>query len=1261
MSLGEKSQSSGRGAEYVIAQDLANEQADRRFELRRLLGSGGMGVVYEAFDRERERVVALKVLRQLEPASVARFKREFRSLARVNHPNLVRLHELLSVDERWLYTMEYIDGVHLTDFVRGDAGGRSAPTHFSSVSTAILSAEETCATGAMQGQVSTNRVKPTSVKDLDLLRKTAAELAVAVDALHRTGHLHRDLKPSNVLIDRDGRVVLLDFGVIGELGAHEREVIGTPTYMAPEQFIAGSAHTPATDWYAFGCVLYHLLTGVRPFVGDPRDISFAKQNHDAVDPRELVAGIPTEVADVCVALLKRDPADRPHGDEVHRALVGEPLPRRTALGTRRAAATLVGRKRHLAVLCNAFDRVKRGRGASVMIRGRSGMGKSALVRAFLADVRKRTGVIVLEGRCHERESVPFKGIDGLVDALTSRLSDMDQEKVATMLPRDVASVERAFPALGAVPAILAARAVGGAPPQEPLEIRRRAFAGLLALFDALAREATLIVVIDDLQWGDSDTAPFLADLIGGSGPPALFVGCYRDDAGSSEVVDLISTASAEPVRVGRLSMPDAAALAESFLAELDIVDFDLARRVARESSGVPFLVEELARYLALHGVGSATLDGLTAEKVIQARVSSLDEGAQKLLALVAIAGQPIRRGALEEAAGLGSEFFEDMAALEDANLVSAMGTGVADLVETYHDRIRDSVVATIPEALRRHYHLVMALVLESTGTASHEDSLRHFAAAGEMGRAAEHALEAGDIALRALAFERAAHCYRLALAYHPTIDRADIETRLGDALIYAGRSIEGAGAYVRAAGAATNLGEARRLRVRAAAELMRGGAIDDGIAVLSAVLSDLGAANHSRARIVASLLLKRTQIWFRRGRFTPRTEDQIDPELLARIDATWQVASVFGAVDPLRGLEIQSRHMLLALDAGDPIRVSQAFLAEAALQSLAGRKAESSSLATVERSHELDKDAVPAIMGWRSGVRGLVHYQAGRWGKALPWLESSESYLRTECSGVPWEASTAQMFMLWTLYYLGRVAEVERRRITFHREATERGDLYGAVSLSVGFSMFGAVAQGRTSEVRAQVRDALQKWSVSGFHLQHYWAGVSASHCDLYDGEPRDAFERLERLWGDARRAYLLKVQALRVEFLHLRGSAALATEAALREGRGRYLAKAQKVVRALRRERVNWADGYAAALSAGLAAAQGDRPRASALLDQAANEFAGAGMALTEASARWQRGALTEKAGDVADAQAAAQVMEELGVVDPSRISAMLVPIFPR
>src|SRR5690606_25110536 len=204
-----------------------------------------MGVVYQAYDRERATTVALKTLRHQDAAALYRFKREFRGLADISHPNLAALHELVSSGDEWFFTMELVEGVDFITWVRGlDAAGEMADTFDHRLSQDMSGGPTLEAAG---------RHGASPPPSYDRLRDALRQLAEGVHVLHQAGKLHRDIKPSNVMVDRGGRVVLLDFGLITELrpgggAATDEHLVGTADYMSPEQG-ASLPLGPASDWY----------------------------------------------------------------------------------------------------------------------------------------------------------------------------------------------------------------------------------------------------------------------------------------------------------------------------------------------------------------------------------------------------------------------------------------------------------------------------------------------------------------------------------------------------------------------------------------------------------------------------------------------------------------------------------------------------------------------------------------------------------------------------------------------------------------------------------------------------------------------------------------------------------------------------------------------------------------------------------------------------------------------------------------------------
>ncbi|MDA1053880.1 MAG: serine/threonine-protein kinase, partial [Planctomycetota bacterium] len=367
------------------------------------LGRGGMGVVYRARDKALGREVALKTLQRMNPDSLRRFKQEFRVLADIAHPNLASLYELLSDGHTWCFSMEILEGVEFLEYV------------WSGFEKLASSVDETSRAAS-----ETDRRRLTGER-MQRLRDAMTQLAAGLNALHAAGILHTDIKPSNVLVTTEGRLVLLDFGLAVPLDPKKggaKLIQGTPRYMSPEQANAEPL-TAASDWYSVGVMLYEVLTGRLPVRGNTMQILSKKRAASPIEPWQHQLDNPKHLNDLCMALLNPNPEKRPSVEEVLRCFSPADATE-TMIMPRRAVAfksvELVGRERHFERLRASFAQVSAGGTLSMFVHGKSGMGKSVLVRSFLDGINASQEAIVLEGRCYEQESVPFKALDSLIDS-----------------------------------------------------------------------------------------------------------------------------------------------------------------------------------------------------------------------------------------------------------------------------------------------------------------------------------------------------------------------------------------------------------------------------------------------------------------------------------------------------------------------------------------------------------------------------------------------------------------------------------------------------------------------------------------------------------------------------------------------------------------------------------------------------------------------------------------------------------------------------
>jgi len=724
------------------------------YRLLRELGRGGMGVVYEAIHLVRGNRVALKLLPQVDGSRLYRFKREFRSAADISHPNLIGLHSLEADGAQWFFTMELVEGVDFLEHVR-----------------------------------------PSGQLDESRLRSALSQLAMGVMALHRNHIIHRDLKPSNVMVTPDGHVILLDFGLVLELETANITrttdgIAGTPAYMAPEQ-AAGLPVSASGDWYSVGVMLYEALSGCRPFSGSLWEILQAKQTLDPPPLPESTA-IPADLAALCMRLLAREPQQRPDALEIAKMVSsGLRMDSAPAAGTGRHG--LVGRELHLGALKEAYGTLQRQREPrTVFISGRSGEGKTALGEHFLGQLRQDRQVAVMAGRCYDRESVPFKALDSLIDALASYLRALPETAAALLMPDDIGVLARVFPVLQRVEVVAMAEAVRFATLDEQ-QVRQRAFGALRTLLGRISRRSPIVWFIDDLQWGDADSAEALFETLRPpEAPQILFLCTYRSDEteGSAflrtwkELQRKHDVRFAErEVKLAPLTVDECIELVIDLLGKDNDVIRSRAVEFARETRGNPFLLIEL---VGCFDPDTDSFEPMPLHEVLDRKLGRLPEEAGHLLEVVAVSGQALPLDEASRTAGHALPPVDTISRMRNERLVRLVGPEESPLVDTYHDRVRETILGRMEEETSRTIHRTLADVIEQDvgglsaelitalerGATSREgeekaiprvyDLAYHYDAAGEQRKAWIYALLAAEQARRQSALEVATQQYAIA-------------------------------------------------------------------------------------------------------------------------------------------------------------------------------------------------------------------------------------------------------------------------------------------------------------------------------------------------------------------------------------------------------------------------------------------------------------------------------------------------------------------
>jgi serine/threonine protein kinase len=1272
-----------------------------RFEILERLGSGGFGVVYKARDRELGSLVALKTLHETNPKNLFRFKREFRALADLSHPNLVTLYELISEGELWYFTMELVAGKDFLSWMHDFIGQNSVDRSFApqpSDDTDTLEADtidivgeqarDTAdtidETGPNTGELLSKNIDGGSSLDMERLRHVLAQLVRGTRALHKSGKLHRDIKPFNVLVTEDDRVQLLDFGMVADLTPHpslrqsDREddsagFVGTPRYMSPEQAM-GQKATEATDWYSVGVMLYEALTGKPPLEGETTlQLLLRKQTTDPPQIDELAPGLPEDLTNLCMDMLERSPDERPTGEQILKRLGENPYRRDTSSllsvsGGWRQAHHLVGRAEELSQLALAYDTVTEARcGVIANISGESGLGKTALIRHFLDTIlEEHDRAVVLEGRCYENESVPYKAMDSLVDDLSTYMEALPRDEVASWLKKcNVEALTRIFPVLERVDAVsdAVARELTDGDSQQ---VRRKAFRALRHLLDKLASTRPVVCFVDDVQWGDEDSALMLRDLLEGDAPPLLFLTTFRrEDVDSSPFLERFLEFQEDvdidvvDIPLGELEESDSKEMVTALLED-EAPSEDVLDAIAREARGNPLFLDELAR----HAGERDSQDGPSSlGDIIQRRVARLDDDARRLMEVLAVAAKPLERELLRDVARLDEREPAVLATLRRNRLIRVKSGRDGDQLESYHDRIRETVRDAISPQQSRLTHLSLAETMERRGGYDAESMSRHFEHAGDTNRAGHYALVAANRAADALAFERAANLYERALDLRRwESKRRRIQERLGEMYGYVGRGELAARAYLRATEDADQM-TGEEYRLDAAEQFLRAGHQERGQQLLESVLENAGFKVPSNKMVmIASILWHRAKLSRRGYECDLRDVDEIPRAEAILTDALWTGAKLYGSSDLLLSAYFHYHSILSALDSGHPDYVALT-LCQQAGQEASSRESRAGAQQLLDRAERLatSADQPKYVLGYVDFMRGMARYLGGQWKRAYEGMSDGTQTLRTHCDGVAWELTTFKFFEHFPLYMLGELNSFRERLPDMLVDARERGDVYHVVSIE-SWMYISHLCEDRPDQAVDALEDARNRWAFEDIQLQHFWYISGRVETSLYEGSIEEGWAVLEHFWGRLKRSFLFQNQLIRIlsHFLRARAGLAQSTRTDSWWKRWWLRRKVRSSIKSIEQERMAWSEPLALLARAQLAQLEGEHSHAIDLLGEASELAGQQNMALHQLAAQRRRGELL--GGDrgselIEDAESQ---LRERGADNPTRICAMITASGP-
>jgi tetratricopeptide (TPR) repeat protein len=763
--------------------------ANGRYQVKKFLGEGGKKKVYLAHDTLLDRDVAFALIKteKLDDATRARVNREARAMGRLgDHPNIVTIHDIGEHEGQPYIVIPVMPG--------GDVDGliEQAPEHRLPIEQAVDIAKAVCR---------------------------------GLDFAHSKGIIHRDIKPGNIWLGADGTAKIGDFGLALAVDLSRLTqpgmMVGTVTYMPPEQAMGGKV-TAKVDLYSLGAMLYEMVTGRPPFVGDDSIAIIGQHiNTPPVSPTWHRADLPPALETLILQLLEKDPDKRPESAAVvlqaleaieagKAAKIEEPgqeVPAENPLYRR----VFVGREPELKQLQSAFDGAISGQGALMMVTGEPGIGKTSLCEQLSTYVTLRGGR-TLVGHCYEAGSLSLPYL-AFVEALRSYVLSRDPKDLKEELGSGAADVARI------ISEIRERLKIKLRTQKDPEEERYRLLQGVSEFLSNAANVQPMLVVLEDLHDADKGTLEMLTHVSRNlAGARLLLVGTYRDvevDRShplSAALAELRRVSTYGRVLLRGLNADEVRRMMGSITRES--VRWGLAEAVHRQTEGNPLFVQEVIRYLAEEGLIArkegqwrptkdtplemSIPEGL--RDVIGKRLSLLTPECNQLLSVASVIGREFALETLRAVAGINEDIFVN--ALKEAVRLSILEEHSQRGAVRYrftHAFFRQTLYEEMiaPQRLRLHQQVARSLEsLYARHLKEHAAELaEHFSHSTDptdLAKAVFYAEMAAKKATDVYAYGEAVRLLEQALKVQQVLDpedktkRCDLLLALGDALLLAG-------------------------------------------------------------------------------------------------------------------------------------------------------------------------------------------------------------------------------------------------------------------------------------------------------------------------------------------------------------------------------------------------------------------------------------------------------------------------------------------
>ncbi len=762
--------------------------AKGRYRVKKKLGEGGKKKVYLVTDTVLDRDVAFALIKteNLDEDARKRVTREAQAMAKLgDHPNIMTIHDMGEEKGQPFIVIPEMSGGDVEALIE------KVPEHRLPLEQAINISKSVC---------------------------------LGLEFAHSKGIVHRDIKPGNVWMSEDGTVKIGDFGLamvtdVSRL-THEGMMVGTVSYMPPEQAMGGEI-TSKADLYSLGAMLYEMVTGRPPFVGDDSiAIIGGHINTPPVSPTWHRSDLPPSLETLILQLLEKDPEKRPtSAKDVYNALesiekgdikestIETQVPTENPLYRR----VFVGRENELKQLHSAFDGAISGQGALMMVVGEPGIGKTAVCEQLSTYVTLRGGKSLV-GHCYEEGSLSLPYL-AFVEAMRSYVLDREVEDLRKELGTGATDVARIVSEIREKLKVKPREAVN------PEEDRYRLMQAVTSFLSNAAAVKPMLVILEDLHDADKGTLEMLTYVSRNlANTRLLLVGTYRDvevDRNhplSSALAELRRVSTYGRVLLRGLNVDEVRRMLVSITGQ--DIPLGLADAVHRQTEGNPLFVQEVVRYLTeqkllvraggkMITAGSTPLEMNIPEglrDVIGKRLSNLSEECNRLLSIAAVIGREFRLDVLQKVAGISEE--EVLDSIEEAKRVaiieerSAVGAAV-----TY--RFTHAFFRTVlyeeniaPRRIRLHQQVARALeeVYASRLQEHAAELAEHFSyssEAADLTKAVSYGEMAAQRAADVYDYGEAARLLQQALKVQEVLDTNDKAKRC-DLLTSLGRALTGA-------------------------------------------------------------------------------------------------------------------------------------------------------------------------------------------------------------------------------------------------------------------------------------------------------------------------------------------------------------------------------------------------------------------------------------------------------------------------------------